>query len=97
MSITLPQIRIITGVKYILHYFCLTSGSGIITAFGLCLIMTSICLSSGNGIISAPDLRLIMTSMGEKLSEEQVEEMIQFADCEAQGEINYKGKAQRGI
>ena len=46
----------------------------------------------GNGIISAPDLRLIMTTMGEKLTEEQVEEMIQFADSEAQGEINYKGK-----
>lgn len=38
-----------------------------------------------------------MTSMGEKLTEAEVEEMIQFADCEAQGEINYKGEFILGL
>ena len=50
----------------------------------------------GNGIISAAELRLIMTNMGEKLTEEQVDEMLQYADGEAQGEINYKGIHTQG-
>ena len=32
-----------------------------------------------------------MTNMGEKLTEEEANEMIACADCDAQGEIDYKG------
>ena len=32
-----------------------------------------------------------MTNMGEKLSDEEVDQMIACADTDAQGEINYKG------
>ena len=35
--------------------------------------------------------RHIMTNMGEKLTEEEADEMIACADADAQGEINYKG------
>ena len=45
-----------------------------------------------HGQIGAAELRHIMTNMGEKLTEEQVEEMLAFADADAQGEINYKGE-----
>lgn len=33
-----------------------------------------------------------MTNMGEKLTEEEADEMIACADADAQGEINYKGQ-----
>ena len=44
-----------------------------------------------NGFVSAAELRHIMTNMGEKLTEEEVDEMLATADPDAQGEINYKG------
>lgn len=34
----------------------------------------------GNGLISAAELRHIMTSLGEKLTDEEVDEMIREAD-----------------
>jgi len=43
-----------------------------------------------SGSMSAAELRHVMTNMGEKLTEEEVDEMISFADTDAQGEINYK-------
>jgi Ca2+-binding EF-hand superfamily protein len=44
-----------------------------------------------NGFLSAAELRHIMTNMGEKLTEEEVDEMISCADTDSNGEINYKG------
>jgi calmodulin len=43
----------------------------------------------GNGRISASELRHIMTTLGEKLSEEEVEEMMTEADYNGDGQINY--------
>ncbi len=45
----------------------------------------------GNGNISAAELRHVMTNLGEKLSEDQVHEMLQAAEADEHGEINYKG------
>ena len=45
----------------------------------------------GNGSLSAAELRHIMTNLGEKLTEEEVDEMINSAEADAQGEISYKG------
>ncbi|ELT89619.1 hypothetical protein CAPTEDRAFT_134973 [Capitella teleta] len=42
-------------------------------------------------ILSAAELRHIMTNMGEKLTDEEVDEMISCADTDSNGEINYKG------
>jgi len=36
----------------------------------------------GNGYISAAELRHVMTSLGEKLTEEEVDEMIREADVD---------------
>ncbi|OWF56442.1 Calmodulin-2 [Mizuhopecten yessoensis] len=43
----------------------------------------------GDGFITANELRHAMTSMGEKLTEEEVEEMITDADADGDGRINY--------
>jgi calmodulin len=44
----------------------------------------------GNGLISAHELRFVMSSAGEKLSEEDIEEMIREADENGDGYIDYE-------
>ena len=47
----------------------------------------------GNGFISAQELQSVMCNLGEKLSEEDVREMIREADLDKDGQVNYNGKA----
>lgn len=42
-----------------------------------------------NGFISATELRHVMTNLGEKLSDEEIGEMIREADVDSDGNINY--------
>jgi len=44
----------------------------------------------GNGYISAAELRHVMTNLGEKLTDEEVDEMIREADVDNDGQINYE-------
>jgi calmodulin len=44
----------------------------------------------GNGFISAAELRHIMTNLGEKLTDEEADEMIREADVDGDGMINYE-------
>ncbi|XP_009329299.1 PREDICTED: calmodulin, striated muscle [Pygoscelis adeliae] len=44
----------------------------------------------GNGYISAAELRHVMTNLGEKLTDEEVDEMIKEADCNNDGQVNYE-------
>ena len=44
---------------------------------------------SGDGLISAVELRHVLTNLGEKLSEEEVDEMLQEANIDSDGNINY--------
>ena len=44
----------------------------------------------GNGFISAAELRHVMTNLGEKLTDEEVDEMIREADIDGDGQVNYK-------
>jgi calmodulin len=43
-----------------------------------------------DGYISAPELRHVLTNIGEKLSDEEVDEMIREADIDGDGQINYE-------
>lgn len=47
----------------------------------------------GNGFISAAELRHVMTNLGEKLTDEEVDEMIREADIDGDGQVNYEGIA----
>lgn len=43
----------------------------------------------GNGYISAAELRHIMTNLGEKLTDEEVDDMMKEADVDGDGQVNY--------
>ena len=44
---------------------------------------------NNNGFISAEELRHVLTSIGDKLTDEEAEEMIRAADTDGDGQINY--------
>ncbi|KAL0830880.1 hypothetical protein ABMA28_002984 [Loxostege sticticalis] len=48
----------------------------------------------GNGFISAAELRHVMTNLGEKLTDEEVDEMIREADIDGDGQVNYEVQKQ---
>ena len=45
----------------------------------------------GTGMISAAELRHVMTNIGEKLTEQEVDEMIREIDVDSDGQVNYEG------
>lgn len=47
---------------------------------------------NGDGFISASELRHVMTNLGEKLTDEEVEDMIREADLDGDGLVNYEGE-----
>lgn len=54
-------------------------------------MFTGLC-QDGNGYISAAELRHVMTNLGEKLTDEEVDEMIREADIDGDGQVNYEGE-----
>lgn len=52
---------------------------------------------NGDGFISAPELRLVMTNLGEKLTDEEVEDMIREADLDGDGLVNYEGNTLHSL
>ena len=45
----------------------------------------------GNGFISRAELKHAMCNLGERLTEEEVDEMIRDADVDGDGQVNYEG------
>ena len=43
-------------------------------------------------MISASELRIVMNNLGEKLTDDEVEEMIREADLDGDGMVSYEGK-----
>ena len=50
-----------------------------------------------SGKISASELRHVMTNLGEKLTDEEVDEMMKEADIDGDGEINYSGNVMQDL
>ena len=47
--------------------------------------------SDKDGYLNARELRHVMGNLGEKLTEDEVEEMIKEADADMDGKISYQG------
>ena len=48
------------------------------------------CFKDGNGYISRHELATVMNNMGEKLSSDEIQAMIDEADLDGDGQINYE-------
>ena len=46
----------------------------------------------GNGYVSAAELRHVMTNLGEKLTDDEVDEMLQAFEMDRDGQLNYDGE-----
>lgn len=51
----------------------------------------------GSGTLNAEELSSVLQSVGEKMSAEDVTEMMKEADINGDGEIDYKGKLMIGL
>lgn len=49
----------------------------------------------GDGFITAGELRYMFANMGQKLSDEEINEMIMDADVDGDGRINYAGRYRK--
>jgi Ca2+-binding EF-hand superfamily protein len=54
------------------------------------LLLRQVFDKDNDGYISAAELRHVLTNIGEKLSDEEVDEMIREADIDGDGQINYE-------
>lgn len=45
-----------------------------------------------NGVITATELKRVMMNLGEKLTDDEVEDMIKEADVDGDGMVNYNGE-----
>eukprot|EP00767_Chilomastix_cuspidata_P004225 gnl/Chilomastix_cuspidata/436.p2 GENE.gnl/Chilomastix_cuspidata/436~~gnl/Chilomastix_cuspidata/436.p2 ORF type:complete len:150 (+),score=77.54 gnl/Chilomastix_cuspidata/436:276-725(+) len=44
----------------------------------------------GNGLVSAAELRHVLTTIGERLTDDEVAELLRDADIDGEGKINYR-------
>lgn len=58
----------------------------------ICIKIYRVFDKNNDGLISSTELRHVMTNLGEKLSEEEVDDMIKEADQDGDGMVNYDGR-----
>lgn len=51
----------------------------------------------GTGRIASADLRHVVTNLGEKLNEDEADDLIRFADETSQGDVDYRGMPRRSL
>jgi len=44
----------------------------------------------GNGVVSADEIREVLTALGDRLSDEDVNDMIRDVDTDGDGQVNYE-------
>ena len=49
----------------------------------------------GNGYISKEELHQVMNNLGEKLTDDEIADMIKEADADGDGQVNYRGQRER--
>ena len=60
-------------------------------SFYLCqLLGTMLHLLTVSGLVRRAELRRVLTIIGEELTDEDVDEMIRYADIDGDGQINYE-------
>ena len=47
---------------------------------------------NGNGFIEAKEIKEILRKLGDSTTDEQIQQMIEVADVDKDGQINYAGK-----
>lgn len=67
-------------------------GFTFLTKFFFFFYLNRVFDKNNDGLISSSELRHVMTNLGEKLSEEEVDDMIKEADLDGDGMVNYDGK-----
>ena len=55
------------------------------------IVILVLFIKDGNGYITKYELRHVMLNLGEKLTDEEVDEMIAEADVDGDGKISYNG------
>lgn len=45
---------------------------------------------SGNGFIAAAEIRFVLDALGEKVTDEEIDEMIRLVDRDGDGQVNFK-------
>lgn len=63
----------------------------ILTVTLLLIVMNRVFDKNNDGLISSTELRHVMTNLGERLSDEEVDDMIKEADTDGDGMVNYNG------
>ena len=57
----------------------------------MCVCFAQAFDKDGSGKISEDELRTVMQSLGERLTDDELREMIREADTDGDGEIDYEG------
>lgn len=47
---------------------------------------------NNDGLISSSELRHVMTNLGEKLTQQEADDMLKEADMDGDGMVNYNGR-----